>query len=134
MDNEDVEQPEDEAPTPNAPTSEEEEINIGTILCYLVSDCVPPVNHTNVVLGPDVITELGERINLGNNYSCPSTSGGHQSISIPELTLLGVLSATAQVTSQVCQLLQFPSATSGAAGMSSWTSIASTICSLLKSH
>lgn len=82
---EEEEQPEEEAPTPNAPTPEESgELNIGTILRYLVSDCVPPVNPTNVVLGPDVVRELGEHVNLGNNnYSCPSTSEGHQSISIP---------------------------------------------------
>ena len=68
---------EEEAAAPNVLAQEEEEMNIGTILQYLVDDCLPAVNPTNVVLGPDVISGLGEHINLGNNnYSCPSTSEG----------------------------------------------------------
>ena len=69
---------------------EQEEINIGTILRYLVQDAESPVAPDNVVLGPDIITGLGEHINTEGHGPFPSTSGGHQFVSTPALTALGM--------------------------------------------
>ena len=91
---EEEEEEAEEAAMPNKEHQEDEEeqedINIGTILRYLVQDAESPVTSDNVVLGPDIISGLGEHINTEGYGPCPSTSGGHPFVSTPALTALGM--------------------------------------------
>lgn len=84
----------------NSPSQEEEQEennNIETILRYLLEDWESPVPHPpNVILGPDVISGLGEHINTEGQGPFPSTSEGHQLVINPELTLLGIPNTSAQ--------------------------------------